>query len=81
MTRRYRHLRPIYFCLSWLPGRAVIPGEKDVRTESDHRFYSRRAAEERLAARRSVTDAARHRHEILAAEFSERAQRYQPINV
>lgn len=50
-----------------------------MRTESDHRYYSRRAAEERLAARRSVTDAARERHEMLAAEFAERAYQYQPI--
>ena len=50
-----------------------------MRTESDHRYYSRRAAEERLAARRSVTDAARERHEMLAAEFAERANVYQPI--
>lgn len=54
-------------------------GGNHVRTESDHRYYSRRAAEERLAARRSVTDAARERHEMLAAEFAERAYQYQPI--
>ncbi|WP_265571238.1 hypothetical protein [Sphingomicrobium nitratireducens] len=51
-----------------------------MRTESDHRFYARRAAEERTAAMRSVTAAAKSRHEMLAAEFAARAQKYQPIS-
>ncbi|WP_162888135.1 hypothetical protein [Sphingomonas mesophila] len=42
--------------------------------ESDLRYYLRRAAEERTAAHRSVTDQARERHSSLAREFAERAQ-------
>lgn len=41
--------------------------------ESNLRFYSRRAAEERIAAQRAVTEQARRWHAKLAAEFAERA--------
>ncbi|WP_265561854.1 hypothetical protein [Sphingomicrobium arenosum] len=41
------------------------------------RFYQRRAAQERLAAARAVTSAARERHETLAARFNLRAQEMQ----
>jgi hypothetical protein len=42
--------------------------------ESNERYYRRRAVEERMAAQRSVTEAARAWHSKLAAEFAERAQ-------
>ncbi|MFC7537374.1 hypothetical protein ACFQPG_08345 [Sphingomonas sp. GCM10030256] len=41
--------------------------------ESNQRYYSRRAAEERLAAQRSMTDAAREWHAKLARQFAARA--------
>lgn len=45
--------------------------------EPDRRYYLRRAAEERLAASRSVTAAARDRHAELAARFSAKAEQWQ----
>jgi hypothetical protein len=42
--------------------------------ESDARYYLRRAAEERVAAARAVTEAARTRREWLAASFAQRAR-------
>ncbi len=41
--------------------------------ESNHRFYVRRAAEERSAARRAMTEQARSWHAKLAVDFAERA--------
>ena len=41
--------------------------------ESNQRYYSRRAVEERMAARRAVTEQAREWHSKLAADFAERA--------
>ncbi|MGZ2410863.1 hypothetical protein ACUXST_000260 [Sphingomonas sp. F9_3S_D5_B_2] len=41
--------------------------------ESDARYYRRRAVEERMAAQRAVTDAARAWHAKLAAEYAQRA--------
>ena len=41
--------------------------------ESNERYYRRRAIEERMAARRAVTETARAWHAKLAAEFAERA--------
>ena len=41
--------------------------------ESNHRFYVRRAAEERSAARRAMTEQARNWHAKLALDFAERA--------
>lgn len=41
--------------------------------ESDQRFYFRRAAEERLAAQRAMTEAARQWHAQLAQQFADRA--------
>lgn len=55
-------------------------GSHGVRTESDYRFYTRRAAEERQAAQRSVTDQARAWHEHLACEFAARALETQPLS-
>ena len=41
--------------------------------ESDLRYYSRRAAEERSRAARAITDEARSRHHELASLFAVRA--------
>ena len=46
--------------------------------ESDARYYSRRAVEERMAAQRAVTETARAWHAKLAAEYLERATITQP---
>jgi hypothetical protein len=44
--------------------------------ESNLRFYRRRAIEERMAAQRAVTEAARAWHAKLAQDFAERAESY-----
>ena len=41
--------------------------------ESNARYYSRRAVEERMAAQRAVTETARAWHAKLAHDFAERA--------
>jgi CelD/BcsL family acetyltransferase involved in cellulose biosynthesis len=41
--------------------------------ESDHRYYSRRAAEEQGRAARAITPEARERHRELATLFANRA--------
>ena len=41
--------------------------------ESNHRFYLRRAAEERTAAHRAITPQAREWHAKLAQDFAQRA--------
>jgi hypothetical protein len=41
--------------------------------ESDQRYYSRRASEERRRAARAITPEARERHNMLADLFAERA--------
>ncbi len=41
--------------------------------ESDHRYYSRRAVEERQRALKAITPAARQRHQELAALFKTKA--------
>jgi hypothetical protein len=41
--------------------------------ESNERYYRRRAVEERMAARRAVTEAARAWHAKLAEDFAARA--------
>jgi hypothetical protein len=41
--------------------------------ESNQRYYRRRAFEERMAAQRAVTDAARDWHSKLAEDFAQRA--------
>lgn len=41
--------------------------------ESNERYYRRRAVEERMAAQRAMTDAARAWHAKLAEDFAERA--------
>ena len=42
--------------------------------ESNQRYYSRRAVEERLAAQRAMTAQARAWHAKLAEDFAERAR-------
>lgn len=49
-------------------------GEGINRMESDFRYYSRRAAEESMRARKAVTNAARERHLELANIFSSKAE-------
>lgn len=49
--------------------------------ESNQRFYMRRAAEERTAARRAVTEQAREWHHKLAQDFAERATQSMSIAV
>ncbi len=41
--------------------------------ESDQRYYRRRAYEERIAAQRAMTEAARTWHAKLAEDFAQRA--------
>jgi hypothetical protein len=41
--------------------------------ESNQRFYFRRAAEERMAAQRAITENARQWHAQLAQQFAARA--------
>jgi len=45
----------------------------ELAMESNHRFYMRRAAEERSAARRAMTEQARTWHAKLALDFAARA--------
>ena len=54
-----------------------MAGDDLLRAESDLRFYQRRAAQERQMAARSVTEAARARHENLAQQFAMRIQEVQ----
>ena len=42
--------------------------------ESDYRYYERRASEERRAAARAITAAARERHSELATLFASKAR-------
>lgn len=43
--------------------------------ESDCRYYARRAAQERMAAQRAMTDDARAWHKQLAEDFMRKSQR------
>ena len=54
-----------------------MAGDEMLQTESNLRFYQRRAAQERQLAARAVTNAARERHEILAARFNDRVAKMQ----
>jgi hypothetical protein len=42
--------------------------------ESNQRYYRRRAFEERMAAQRAITEAARSWHSKLAEDFAARAE-------
>jgi hypothetical protein len=46
--------------------------------ESDHRYYARRAAEEKRAAARAITPEAKERHAELALLFAAKAERRLP---
>lgn len=48
--------------------------------ESDHRYYSRRAAQETMAAARAVTADAKAWHSQLADDFMKRAQRVSELS-
>jgi hypothetical protein len=47
--------------------------------ESNQRFYFRRAAEERMAAQRAITENARKWHAHLAQQFAARAAEYEDV--
>lgn len=47
--------------------------------ESNQLYYRRRAIEERMAAQRAMTAAAREWHAKLAADFAERASISTPV--
>jgi hypothetical protein len=49
--------------------------------ESNQRYYHRRAVEERLAAQRSMTEAAREWHATLAQQFAARAMQCDEVSV
>ena len=53
-------------------------GKGERKMESDYRYYLRRASEERRAAQRSVTNAARERHAELAVMFAAKAEQRAP---
>lgn len=47
--------------------------------ESNTRYYRRRAAEERTAAQRAITEQARAWHSKLAQDFAQRAESYENV--
>lgn len=47
--------------------------QRGAQVESNERYYRRRAVEERMAARRAVTETARAWHAKLAEDFAARA--------
>jgi hypothetical protein len=49
--------------------------------ESDFRYFSRRAAEERRRAKFAITDAARERHKELANLFASKAAQHIRLDV
>ena len=51
----------------------VLNGSEGGPVESNERYYRRRAIEERMAAQRAVTEAARAWHSKLAEDFAARA--------
>jgi hypothetical protein len=64
---------PLAIC----PHRAFRPEKKGTGgMESNSRFYRRRAIEERMAAQRAITEAARAWHAKLAEDFAQRAESY-----
>lgn len=60
-------------CASWAPEQVDQHVRGSGRVESNQRFYFRRAAEERLAAQRAITNAAREWHAKLAQQFAAKA--------
>ncbi len=59
--------------------RIFVPSWGVTFMESNQRYYQRRAAEERTAARRAVTAQARDWHAKLAQDFAGRAEACVPI--
>lgn len=59
--------------LAQAPTSTVVDQWRSGRVESNQRYYFRRAAEERMAAQRAITDAAREWHAKLAQQFAARA--------
>lgn len=57
----------------------LITGRVTLQSESNYRFYMRRAAQERVRAVRAITEAARSRHEELAQRFAAKAQDHREI--
>ena len=57
--------------MEWVPWTGLRRGTGVM--ESNARYYSRRAVEERMAAQRAVTETARAWHAKLAHDFAERA--------
>ena len=49
--------------------------------ESNQRYYHRRAAEERMAAQRAITENAREWHAKLALQFAARAIECQQLSL
>ena len=49
--------------------------------ESDHRYYLRRASEERRAAERAITTAARERHRELEILFASKAEQRAQLRI
>lgn len=49
--------------------------------ESNQRYYFRRAAEERIAAQRAITESARQWHAKLAQQFAARAAEAEGLSV
>ena len=61
--------------------RLIVPSKGNLvlgfgAMESNARYYSRRAVEERMKAQRAITEAARSWHAKLAEDFAERASVY-----
>jgi hypothetical protein len=48
--------------------------------ESDHRYYSRRAAQEKMAAARAISAKARAWHRQLAEDFVKKAQQLHELS-
>ena len=61
--------------------RIFVPSWGVTIMESNLRYYQRRAAEERTAARRAVTAQARDWHSKLAMDFAGRAEACAPITL
>jgi hypothetical protein len=78
-TFRSRAYRPVDIYQSvGLPPHALLRitsgiERGDRAVESNQRYYFRRAAEERMAAQRAITDTARQWHARLAQQFAARA--------
>ena len=54
---------------------------RGLAVESNQRYYHRRAAEERMAAQRAITDNARDWHAKLAQQFAARAVECQQLSL